>query len=213
MSVATFVSGDAFIYRVVKHLITNPDNTWVNTYEFTADISGSEGALLTLGTALVNFEIGIHYETTIFDRLIISTWEPDSVPYDPLAFISTSLTGIGDQAVTSDALGLNQVLSVTRVATSGRFGHLFYRNCVAEEDVAAPAGVTRLNDRAFFQARIDAALGSSGLDAYIGVGATEALKLAMVGSTLASARVVVGLTVQGMSTVPLDHKWFNRTSP
>lgn len=213
MPVDSFDGADRFIVRVVKHLITNPDDTWANSYEFRATDPGGEAELLALGTAVVEFERLFHYDTTIFDRLLISTWEEDSVPYDPSAFISTSLSAVGELTALTSALALNQCLSVTRVATSGRFGHLFYRNCVAEGDVFAPAGKTVLNERAVFQTRIDGAIDDSDLTNFIGSSASGGLNMVMVNKSGSQTRMVAGLFVQGVSTIKTDHKWFNRTSP
>jgi hypothetical protein len=213
MSVSAFIAGDLFTIRVVKHLNTNPADQWANAYEFQATEAGTEAQLLALGVALVAFEAALHHTTTLFDRLLISTWEPDSVPYDPTAFISTTLSDVGDRGALSDPLSLNQCLSVTRVCATGRFGHLFYRNCVAEAQVGAPAGKTTLNDRSAFQGIVDDALAASNLDGYIGITPDEALRMAMVSADGTQKRPVVGLIVQGMTTIKTDHKWFNRTSP
>jgi len=213
MSVTSLAPGDLFTVRIIKHLITNPADQWANSYEFKAISSGTESELLILAPILVGFESVFHYTTTIFDRIVISTWEADSVPYEPAAFISLSLSDIGDIEAASDPLSLNQCLSVTRVAASGRFGHLFYRNCVAEEDVHAPAGKTILNDRAEFQTLLDTALSASTLADYIGASPEASLGMVMVNADGTQVRPVVGLFVSGISTIKTDHKWFNRTSP
>jgi len=211
MTVLAFDGGDLFTVRVTKHHSLNPSNKWANSYEFEAKDVGGESQLLDLATAVADFEAALHYDTTIFDRVLISTWAPDSVPYNPATFISSTLTLEGAISPTSDPLALNQALSVTRSSSSGRFGHLFFRNCVSEGDVQAPAGVQVLSDRPAYQTRLDAAIAAGGLDDYIGVGGAGAFTLAMVGKTAGEVRYITFLRVQGMSTIPTDHAWFNRT--
>lgn len=211
MSVISFVAGDRFIARTIKHLATNPANRWANSYEFIATDVGSESEVLDLATKLVEFEANFHYTSVVYDRLIFSTWEADSVPYDPDAFFATTLTQEGLIVPTTDQLALDSCLSVARVAASGRFGHIFYRACVSEEDTNAPAGKMVLVNRATFQSRISGSLTDSGLDAHIGTGA-GVLKMCMVNKDGSNTRNVVELVVQGMSGVPTDHAWFNRTS-
>lgn len=213
MSVSDFSTDDRFVVRVVKHLITNPGDAWANSYEFVALDAGAETELLALATGLVTFEASFHYTTTIFDRVLISTWEADSVPYDPASFISSTLSAIGDTEATTDPLALNQCLSVSRSAAFGRFGHLFYRNCVSEGDVQAPAGKLILNSRPTFQERIDDALSDSGLEGYIGIPPSLGLQMVMINADGTQVRPIVQLRVQGMTTVKTDHKWFNRTTP
>src|SRR5215471_1179799 len=103
MSVLTYAEGDLFVVRITKSLTTNPDNKWANSYEFKALAIGSEGPLLVLAEAIVEFEAAISFENVIFDRALISTWAPDSVPYDPTTFISTTLTATGGVTLAGDA--------------------------------------------------------------------------------------------------------------
>jgi len=211
MTVLTFAAADLFVFRVVKYLSTNPDNKWANSYEFRANATGTESDLLTAGEKLVDFEVAFHRTNVIFDRILISTWEADSVPYDPSTFISSTLTAIGTAAISGDMMALNTCMSVARIAASGRFGHLFYRGVLLEEDVEAPAGRSVLVDRAAQQANIDAALSSSGLGDYIDPFGDTAVQMAMINKDGTQVRKITQLRVQGVSSVPLDHAWFNRT--
>jgi len=210
MPVTVFEEGDRFIYRIVKHLASNPLDSWVNSYEVTAAESGAEDALLTLGTTLVAFEAELHRDTVDFEKLTISTWEPDSVPYNPTAFISLPLTTSGTVGPVGDDLALNQCLVVARTASSGRFGHLFYRGVLNEADTHAPAGRLILVNRAGIQDNVDAARTSSGLDGYIGPTADEILRIAMINADGTNVRRVLNLAVTGATTLPTDHAWFNR---
>lgn len=213
MSVLAINLGDKFVYRITKSLGTNPDRKWANTYEFVGIGAGTEGDLLDLGEVLVNFEIQMHHGSVVFDRLLISTWAPDSVPYDPTAFISSTLTASGGRGGLADLRPLTDCLSVTRQAASGRFGHIFYRGFLLEDDSSAPAGKSVLNNRATLQTNMDAAITSTGLADYIGPDARLALKLCMISKDGSQVRDVINLRVQGVSSLPLDHAWFNRTSP
>jgi hypothetical protein len=211
MSVATYSDGDLFIMRVIKSHVNNPMLKWANSYEFRAAAAGSEDELLTLGTELVNFEAAIHLNIVNFDRLIISTWVRDSKPYNPDSFISTSLSAVGTQAHAAEAVALNQCLVVTRQCATGRFGHIFYRGVLEEGTVSAPAGSPTLTNKAGNQATIDTALTSTGLFNAVGVGATGPFRLVLVGLTADTARNVIGLRAQGVTSLPLQHAWFNRT--
>lgn len=212
MTVSSFVADDLFTFRITKYLSTNPSNKWANSYEFRAIEVGGEADLLGLGEALVDFEANIHFSQVVFDRLLISTWEADSVPYDPAVFISTTLTATGGIAGGGQLQALATTLSVSRIAATGRFGHIFYRGCLEELDIAAPAGISVLIDRAAQQAKIDASLADSGLDHYVGQDADQALRMAMVSADGTQVRQVNQLRAQGVSQVPTDHAWFNRTT-
>jgi len=212
MSVSDFAEGDLFVIRVVKYLSTNPSDKWANSYEFRATTIGHEAELLVLGEHVSEFEAEFHFSQVVFDRILISTWEEDSKPYDPSVFISSTLTGTGGIAGGGQLLGLQNTLSIARIASTGRFGHLFYRACLEELDVTAPAGKTVLVDRAAQQAKIDAALTSSSLDVNI-AGGGGPLEMVMINKTGTQVRPIQQLRVQGVAGVKTDHKWFNRTTP
>jgi len=213
MSVLSFLNGDLFVVRVLKSLSTNPDNVWANSYEFIANDDGTGSALSSLVESLVEFEAAFHKDVVLFQRAIVSTWAPDSVPYDPSAFAVYPQTAAGGVGPVGDNLPLDKCLSVARTPASGRSGHLFYRGVLNEADTAAPAGKSILVDRAGIQTLIDDALTSSGLDTYVGPAASGALIMCMIDKTGAVTRNIIDLTVQGVSTLPTDHAWFNRTTP
>lgn len=212
MPVTPFAVDDLFTIRVRKYLMTNPDNKWVNSYEFRAVASGAESDLLLLGSRLVDYEQKLHYETVIFETLLISTWVEDSKPYDPTAFISSPLTGAGFRVPDAEQLlGLSNCMDVRRFAAFGRYGHLFYRGCLVESEVEAPAGKTIISDRPAAQSRLDDAVSDNSFDDYIGAGA-ELLQMVMVSADGSQVRAVVSLNVGQVAQVKQDHRWFNRTT-
>lgn len=212
MDVLAFSNPAAFTVRVIKYHRLNPDRKWANSYELYAIADGTEEHLLDAGQRIVNFEVGIHRDVVIFDRLLISTWEADSKPYNPDTFISSSLSVTGSRASVDPMVALNQCLSVARVCATGRFGHLFYRGCLYESDVEAPAGKTILSDRGLFQTYLDEKLSDSGLSDYLPSGGSTNLRLVMVKDDPSRPRLVTFLKVQGVTTLPQDHAWFNRTT-
>lgn len=211
MDVVSWGAGSKFVFRTIKYLQTNPANKWANSYEFVAQGAGSDSELLSLASALVLFEANIHRNVVLFDRVLISSWEEDSRPYDPATFISIPQTGAGLIGPVGDNLALDKCLAIARVPQTGRFGHLFYRGVLNEADTSAPAGKTILTDRAGIQEQVDAALTTSELEAYLGLSRPANLTMSMINKTGTQVRNVVTLTVQGVSTLPTDHAWFNRT--
>lgn len=210
MSITSWAAGQRFVFRTIKYLQTNPANKWANSYEFVAQAAGSDSELLSLSSALVLFEANIHRNVVLFDRVLISTWEADSKPYDPEVFISIPQSGSGLIGPVGDNLALDKCLAIARVPQTGRFGHLFYRGVLNEADTAAPAGKSILTDRAGIQSQIDAALGTSELEAYLGLSRPANLTMSMINKTGTQVRNVVTLTVQGVTSLPTDHAWFNR---
>lgn len=210
MSVEAYEVGDLFTIRTVKSLAANPENAWANSYEVRAKIAGSQDELLALGNKLIMFERIFHLTVVNFVQVSISTWEADSVPYLPNAFISSPLASAGLRVIGSDQVSLNQTLSVARVPLFGRFGHLFYRGVLTEIDVASPAGKSILANKPEMVTQIDDAAEAADMANYIGVTAAE-LELVMISKTGTQVRAIQGLVPVGVSSVPNDHAWYNRT--
>jgi hypothetical protein len=210
MPVTSFTSGDLFTVEIVKSLDTNPNLEWRNTYEWQAVDDGVTSNLVDAGLQMVAFEQLFHNNVVNFIELRISTWEPDSVPYDPTAFLALPLSGTGlldpsDQ----DVMALNVCLDMVRIPVSGRFGHIYYRGALLESDVEAPAGDNILTDPSVFDTRYSTAVASSGMDDILaGDGFVAMVMISKDGSVV---RRVFGLSPQGVVTLPTKHKWFNRT--
>lgn len=212
MSTLVFNTGDLFRFTVIKYLTANPDRKWSNNYEMRAKVDGVTSDLTAVGMDLVDFERTITYDLAMFDRVRISTWEPDSTPYDPSVFISLPLAAAGTKASAGgQLLALNVCLDIGRVPLTGRFGHLYYRAALSEAMVVSPAGKWVLNDIASVDDSIQVALDSSTVDEYID-GTSSTFEMVMVGQTEGSARQIAALTARGVATVPFDHAWFNRTT-
>lgn len=200
-----------YIIRVIKALGSAPLNQWANTYEFQADDPVSVGDLTVLASAVALFEQTITHNVVQFNRAVVSSWVPDSVPYDPATFLVVPLTATGSIGPVTDALPLNQCLRVVRSPATGRAGHLFYRQALEEGDVTAPAGFSVLTNLSGIDDNIQAALASSELEGYIGDTPLGPLHMVMVDAAGMVIRNVLSLSAQGVTTLPTDHAWFNRT--
>jgi len=149
-----------------------------------------------------------------FDRFTASTWEADSVPYDPAAFFSVSLTAVGIRSdVPNEVEPLGMALRVNRQAESGRFGNLFYRGALFENEVSSPAGIPILTSPGTIQDNLTDVLASSGFGDYLTPGPGTPFQLSMISADGSQVRNVTGLLATGVSLIKQDHQWFNRTAP
>jgi hypothetical protein len=213
MTVSSYIADDKFILRIIKSLAANPDNQWANSYEFVATTPGTEAELLTLIEVAVLFEQQMHGTVVNFVQAIVSTWEEDSVPYNPETFVSSPLSQVGLRSFGSNPVALDQTMSITRVCATGRFGHIFWRGALEEGDVSAPAGKSILTNKVSTQASLDTAISESAFSDYLGSPAAGPFQLVMISKDGSQVRPVIGLIAQGVSSVPNDHAWFNRTTP
>jgi hypothetical protein len=203
--------GDAFRITVIKYHTNNPDRKWANNYEVKASEASDTATLIATGVKLADFEKHIHLDVVKFDRLRISTWEPDSTPYDPTTFISLPLSGAGLVSSSGqNPLALNVCLNIGRVPSYGRFGFLYYRGALLEFDVDSPAGKFKLTNPTQIDTRVSDAIDDTAIDGLL-AGGGDPFTLVMVRDDPATARDVTLLSPRGVVVVPFDHAWFNRT--
>jgi hypothetical protein len=125
-----------FTIRIFKSFgARDPERRWVNNYEVEAAGDSPLDAIDTLDT-IVAAERLLHYNFIHFLSATISTWEPDSKPYNPEALASRELTGQGSRIINNGApMDSNICLSVKFVPAVGLLGRRFYRGCLSEEEV------------------------------------------------------------------------------
>jgi len=209
-TILSFDVGDRFVARIIKSYTTNPARQWSNTYELAANDAGTITDLDSALADLVTFEKNMHNTFTTFVRATMSTWSADSVPYNPDVFLVSPLFGNGLRDTSGELEPITTCLNIVRVPTSGRQGHLFLRGVLAQADTEAPAGITVLQSPAIIQALLDDSIDAAGLAPMFGT-TTGVLKLAMINKTGSEGRVLTSFAVGGVSQLPVDHAWFNRT--
>lgn len=149
------------LYRITvyKNQLGIGGKPWDNTYEIVTNGSIESVAdlptnaqerllLLSAAGAIANYERTFHLETTYFNRVGVSTWEPDSTPYngDELVTLPLSLNGLRAIPSLSEALGLDDTLFVRRQPQLGQLGKIMYRGVLLESDsVVSAQGLKTLN--------------------------------------------------------------------
>lgn len=221
MPVNSIQSGDLYTVRVFKTLTTNPALQWANTYEMQAttsmpDEAGAIANLEQAANAIVAFERKFHLNTIRFDRASVSTWTPDSTPYNPQSFLvvpqgsaAFGLRDLGAQGG-ADQSPVALALVVRRQVAYGRQGRAFYRGVLTEGDLSANAGLPVLSSPSAMQLMINDAV-AAGLEVYMGGGTEPAMfRLSLIGKTASQVRPISSLQVLGATVIKKDHKYFDR---
>jgi hypothetical protein len=149
MTVTNITQNELFTVRVYKRY---GSHVWANNYEIRArqDIPFAQTAILDLVNALTNLERPIYPTYIRIDRAVVSTYQPDSIPYNPDNFTTVPVNVLGQVNFQGDPMPLEYCLFVRRVTASGRPGKLLYRG-VFEEGTVSTADLrpivtpTRLN--------------------------------------------------------------------
>jgi len=132
-----------YIIRIFKAWGTRDGSRrWVNNYEVSSTATDVTGLVSAVNT-IVEAERLIHFIDVNFLEATVSTWLPDSHPYDPAAFMTLDLTGYGARAPGGAiVLDSNVCWLVNARTATGRTGKKFFRGCLYEGDVQLAADGT-----------------------------------------------------------------------
>jgi len=134
MTVTNITNGELFTVRVYK---TFGALFWANNYEFRArqDVPFAQTAIIDLVNQLVNLERPLYPSYIRLDRVVVSTYQPDSRPYNPDTFTTLPINLDGTATTSGDAMPIEYCVFVRRVVASGRPGKLLYRGVLDEASV------------------------------------------------------------------------------
>lgn len=202
-----------FIIRIFKSWgARDAERRWVNNYEVEAGATPLTG-LDAVAEAIADAERQIHYDAVQFLSATISTWSPDSVPYNPLTFRTIELAGTGLPFVAAaDAMDSNVCLLVKFSATTGRNGRRFYRGALLESDVEIGGdGKFRLEDASPQRTRFTQAGGFAALLAPYLAGGADPVTIVLAGANAAGVqREVVSVDIGGVVVSKRNHRYFDR---
>lgn len=195
----------------------DPERRWVNNYEAHSDEVVAPDAFESMMNDIVAAEKLIHLLPVQFLSATISTWEADSVPYNPSSFFTYELAGGGGRGGAADvvqALDSNVCYLVKRQTHGGKSGKLFYRGCLEEADVQMGG-----DGRFVFTAGTGLATPASPeFAAYatamaphlsVGAGGEKMALISMIGVNQV-ARLVESLAVGGITINRRNHRYFDR---
>jgi len=136
MTLAMIVQGDVLTVRSYKQYI---GYAWANNYEVeaTQNISNPATTLEFLANRIAFLERDLHLSGVVIDRITISTYVPDSQPYNPNTLATFPLSMLCARQGPSEVLPLELCLFVRRNTSFGRDGRLLYRGCLTENDMTA----------------------------------------------------------------------------
>lgn len=211
--VLTFAIDDKFIFRIFQHPVLDENLSWSNTYEFKARASGTIQDLEDILDKLFSFHTKMSDANTVTYRGTVSTWVPDSHPYNPESFFTKEYPPTIGLRNNVTPLPPRVTLQLKRDTVVGRPGKLFMRGFLDEVDVEyGPEGYS-LKDAPAIASEVAGYITSAGL-AEIFAGGGGKLQLVLIGQPKDSNIVYIvdvqALVVRGVTDVQLTHRWYNR---
>jgi hypothetical protein len=138
MTLSSISQGEVLTVRSYKQ---TAGFVWANNYEVeaTQDIANPVSALRFLVERIAFLERDLHLNSVIIDRITVSTYVPDSRPYNPNTLATFPLSLNCTRPVPANVLPLELCLFVRRNTDFGRDGRILYRGCLTEDDLFAVA--------------------------------------------------------------------------
>lgn len=211
--ILSFDAGATFIIRAYKSLGDPQRFRWANSWEVVALANGVVSDLDTLAMRIVSFETVLHAEAVIFDSYSVSTWTPDSAPYDPENLKVVPLELVTGARSVAAMVGLDLTLLLKRHAESGRNGKIFTRGVLGEADVQREGAGWTLTNPTSIQAEVSDAIVDSDLGFHL-LSGMASLKLAMIatydGGQNVSIRPMLDISASGAVTLQIKRPWYNQ---
>jgi hypothetical protein len=194
--------------RIFKRLTTAPSPEWSNRYDLSVVGTPTTQDLEDSCFDILDLERSLHLGSVGFNRMVLSTYQADSSPYDPTALLTMALSVSGLKAASGDPLDLRVALFVRRQVDVGRIGKLLYRGSLSEGEVSAPAGIVALSNEAntSLNGVINTWEAGSGLEF---MSATGPLLMVMLNNGGSTARIVRSLSVGGATITKQNHRYYD----
>lgn len=215
-----------YYVRSFKRWLGVGGRPWVNTYEVITQGSSVStpgldpvdvGPLEAFIQTLIGFERQLHLTQVYLERVVVSTWIPDSNPYNGDELMSRPQGVFGDREGAGDREDLRFCLAVVRTPILGNPGKLPLRGVLLEADKQANTqGIAQLlpsSDVAPGGATWQ--LAQDAIAPYFTGGAQSGdVSLCMIHSPSPetySVRGVVDFSPIGIAKVDLTHKFYNQS--
>jgi hypothetical protein len=207
MTLSTINQGNVLTVRSYKQFA---GFAWANNYEVeaTQDITNPVSALQFLVERIAFLERDIHLNSVVIDRITVSTYIPDSRPYNPNTLAVYPLSINCTRPVPANVLPLELCLFVRRNVDFGRDGRLLYRGCLTEDDMFAQSFRPLITTNAVNS--IQSIINSWRT---VGVGSSFRLVMASGFPNVSNVRTVVGLQVSEKIVVKKYNNRYFRRNP
>lgn len=150
-----------YTVRVWKRLVSQPTVEWNNSYEMSSgDVVFTSSEMVDHANHLVDFESALYFQSVEITRVVFSTWEEDSDPYNPDNLKTVDYSAIGSQeSLLNEKEALDTVLKLKRSVDFGRSGKIELRGCLINQYVDTDSGQPALS--AYGRTAIASALSSA----------------------------------------------------
>lgn len=206
--------GELFLYRVQSYHTLNPSQKWSNNYAFITILGSGSIELRAVALDLIDFHSKMTMTNIITERCVVSTYIPDTNPYDANEFLTVEAPTAGTvDNGGSEQIPLETCLYLRKETQFGRVGKIFLRGALSEQDVSFGQSLFTPTTATLLGTRLAAAVISSGLSLRLGTEDTI-FSMCMPDNTPPNtgARIVDTLSIGGIRNVNMNKRYYNRAT-
>lgn len=185
---------------------------WANNWyvRFRTDVT--VGQYTSFADSLASFHSRMLLSPFRVEYVRISTFTPDTDPYNANEFVTVPVSYDGFRSATGQPLANDVCLFVTRNVWAGRQGKLFFRGFLTEDDITSAQGRFVLNNVSAIENYIQGSLNATGLQTFIASPPNNPIVIVMPPRNTIPAREITGLSVKGVSVNKQDRRYYDRSN-
>jgi hypothetical protein len=210
MSILTPTDGELFRLTSVKSWTSGSPIEFRNSYVVQTGASTTSDELSTIAQGISYFERLLLSSKVFFKEVLISTYLPDSNPYDGTEFKTHPINAYGERATDKIPLALEQVLVLTRNVATGKSGKLPIRGVLTDDSIVYDNGNMVLVSLTYWQTLISTSLEATNLSDYMESGSSD-VRFVIVSKTGAK-RQISTFSIDGPAFMQVNRRRTKRTS-
>lgn len=211
MSLLLPQTGEGFRLRTEFYHTTNPAKRYSVNNTAIAVASADIADLTDLTNSLAAFFGQVCYEGMVVAKTTVSTFVPDTSPYEGNEFYTNEHNVPGFRSLIGKTLlPLKVAMFVSKQMPTGRNGKMFIRGALAESDVEFGQELFAPTPSALLQGVIEDAISSSGIsDFFYSSESNIKLCVGTNAGVITNPRLVQNFVFKGIRTVSVNHRYYD----
>lgn len=212
MTVLDPMTGELFLARTEYYHSLAPFKKYSITNGLAITAPTTYSALVNFANVFADFLRRVMKVGMVIDRTVVSTWYPDTSPYDGNEYITVPHGVLATNNLSAgDLLPLKVALFLRKKTLTGRTGKMFIRGSLRENEVSFGQELFSLTDFTVISGEVEQNAMDSNLSEYFLAG-NEEVKMAIITNRQGSpvVRPIMGVEVAGVRTVSVNHRYYDK---
>lgn len=130
-----------YTFRAYMHYDVRPSDFWTTTIEYSLDDVIESGIVEAVALGVSSGLAKMLLTNVVIDRVVVSTWQQDSEPYNPANVRTIPMGFFGQQSFTlTEPVADDLTIFIRKNVTSGLTGKMFLRGAITQLSVDTESG-------------------------------------------------------------------------